>query len=187
RNSSEFSNSFGSEALRVVQPSNSESMEQHIKWEQLDNRGRSSSSGRLVGGRGGCNSNSGDDDDSMFLDGPSSSRPLQHNRRPSFDKLAAMIPDIPVRWPSPSSSPAAAAAVSAAELINSNNNHHPNVGDKPKSALVTPTLDPAQPTRGRPCSRPGRPRRALDDDLLRGGGGLGGGVRQGKKLGGSKR
>ena len=187
RSSSEFSNNFGGEAL--VQQQSSSSLE-HGQWEV----GSGSSNGR-PGGRGGCNSI--DDDDSMFLD--VASRPLhqQHARRPSFDKLAAMIPDIPVvRWPSPSST-STSPSTSAAELMNTSSNNRPSSSTtsstttsfdvKPKSALVTPTLDPAQPTRGRPCTRPGRPRRSLEDDVhhLRGGGI--GGLRQSKKQGGGKR
>lgn len=178
RNSSEFHNNFGGGTLQVGQQNNSGSNEQ-VKWEHLDSSEGSGVSRVVGGGRGGCNSsNSGDDDDSIFLDAPS--RPLQHTRRPSFDKLAAMIPDIPVRWPSPSSSPAAASAVE--QLIDSD--HRPNFDKTSRSALVTPTLDPTQPARGRPCNRPGRPRRTLDDDLLRGG--IGGSARQGRKLGGKR-
>ncbi|CAM9408923.1 unnamed protein product [Pylaiella littoralis] len=64
--------------------------------------------GHLGGGNGGCSSLVDEEYHHPVFDGMLSSSPSStcHARRPSFDKLAAMIPDIP-HWPTPSSSTSA--------------------------------------------------------------------------------
>lgn len=64
--------------------------------------------GHLGGGTGGCSTLGEEDPHNPLFDGILSPSPSSacHPRRPSFDKLAAMIPDIP-HWPTPSSSTSA--------------------------------------------------------------------------------